>query len=322
MNRMGLVPWMLIMLVALLPATPAVEAASSRAGRNAAASLRLAPVPRGASMGDANTAVPSPLLGNTVDALWYNPAGLGFATEAPAGQQKQVSMGYQQMVMDIGQGYMGYARPVGQRAGIGVLTTYLDYGTTERTVVSGAGGIRAGTYGGRDWAVGLSYGARASRSMPLAVGATLKVMGSTIDNASATAFAADLGAIYRADSVSLPFTVGFAVKNLGTQMSFLSAEEELPALARLGMEVRPHRMLSVAVDVEKVFREDWNVYTGVEFRPLKGIAMRVGYNGSVDAGAGLTAGAGFTEKNLSLDYAYVNFGEFGHVHRAALTVRF
>lgn len=60
---------------------------------------------------------------------------------------------------------------------------------------------------------------------------------------------------------------------------------------------------------------------GLEAKPLKAFALRLGFDGRNDAGPGLTAGLGAGGEGLWADYAFVPFGELGSAHRVSLTLR-
>ena len=61
---------------------------------------------------------------------------------------------------------------------------------------------------------------------------------------------------------------------------------------------------------------------GAEVRLMDLLALRVGYDGRIDADNGLTAGFGVKVADMGVDYAYIPFGRLGNSHRVALTYQF
>ncbi|RMH57563.1 MAG: hypothetical protein D6679_06390 [Candidatus Hydrogenedentota bacterium] len=292
-----------------------------RAGANAGITLRFTPSTQAAALGDAFTAAAD----REVAALYYNPAGLGWSdVSSDESGSREIGLMYQNLVLDIGQGAIGYTSPLGKASGWGALVQYVDYGSTQRTIVSGTAGRNSGTFSGQDIALSLSYGAKLAETW--GYGVTGKVFNTKIDNASATAFAFDAGLRWRSATGSL--SLGLTARNVGTKLKFDQVEENLPTLFRLGAAWRPFsnsagsRPLLITGDVEKIAREGWSAHVGAEYTLAEMLSLRVGYDGSVDIDNGLTAGAGFHMKNFSLDYAFVPFGDVGNTHRVGLRYRF
>lgn len=287
--------------------------AADVAGANAGTILRISPSARAAALGDAFNAE-----ARGVAAIHHNPAGLAFTPRS------EIELMYQSLVLDVGQGAMGAAFPLGARDGAsptgawGILAQYIDYGSTQRTVVSGTAGANQGTFSGQDAVVSVSYGGRLAN---WGYGATAKFLSSTIDNASAAAFAADFGLRWQADGA--PVSVGMSVHNLGSSLQYDAKEERLPITFRSGVAWRPlPRWLLVTVDLEKVADERWNAHAGAELTVAEMLMLRAGYDASLQVDRGLTIGAGFRTGSLGLDYAFIPFGDFGNNHRVGLRYSF
>jgi hypothetical protein len=283
------------------------HAAQDRAGVNAGATLRFSPSARGAAMGDAFTASAT-----GAEAAYYNPAGLGWVP------RRSLAFMYQDLVLDVGQGSLGYASPVGAASGWAALLQYVNFGSTQRTVVSGNAGAYSGTFSGRDIALSLSYGARLSE---WGYGATAKVYNSEIDNASATAVAADFGLRWQSDD--LPVSFGVVAQNLGTAVKYDRVSERLPITLRAGVAWQAvARHLLLTADIEKVVRENWAARVGAEVTLADMFMLRVGYDGSIDIDNGFTFGGGVRVSDFELDYAYIPFGRVGDNHRMGLKYSF
>ena len=284
-----------------------VYSAQDNAGSNSGISLRFSPSVRAAAMGDAFTAE-----ARGVSAAYYNPAGLGWT------EQKELLLSYQNLVLDVGQGSLGYAHPLSNRSAWAILGQYVNYGSTQRTIVSGTAGAYSGTFSGQDIAVGISYGAKMGN---WGYGVTAKILSSEIDNTSATAFAGDIGLRWQADNSPLAF--GIAVNNLGTELKYDREAERLPILFRAGASWEAiHKRLIITGDLEKVVDENWSGHAGAEFKLGDMFAFRAGYDGSVEIDNGLTLGAGFKTNGLELDYAFIPFGKVRDNHRVGLNYKF
>lgn len=293
----------------VLAAAPEVWGAG---GTSSGEFLRLGVGARAPSIGDAMTAgAVGPL------ALHYNPAGLGHT------ERSEFDFMYQEMMLGIGHGTLGFAMPVGRASGWGIGLTYLDYGTERRTTISNVGGtissVDAGTFSGQDLAVGLSFG---SRIGPIAWGLTAKGISSRIAEVDAGAFAVDAGMMWRARS--LPLRVGLAVKNLGTDLRYDRERESLPLLFRGGIGYTlMNGALGLYLDVEKSRAEAAYILGGAEYWVTPSLALRAGYDGRLGGiGGGLTAGAGFRIQSFHVDYGYTQFGLGTETHRIGVRYEF
>ena len=292
----------------------AIAGQKDRAGTNAGNTLRISPSAAASAMGDAYTAAGQ----GEVESLHYNPAGLAWSTK------RQVAGTYQNMILDVGQGTIGYLQPINEKSGWGILPQYVDFGTTQRTLVSGTAGVNAGNFSGHDLAIGLSYGAQFGEGW--AYGVTAKAFSSQIDDVTATAIAGDLGLMWR--PVKSNFALGFALKNFGSTVKYEVATERLPLVFRGGGEWTPFKakdgssILRVTADIEKVSREGISGFFGAEYTFAKMLSIRVGYDGALSVDNGLTVGGGVNIKDFELDYAYVPFGDVGNNHRVGLEYSF
>ncbi len=254
-----------------------------------------------------------------VDAAWYNPAGLARLSN------REIAGSYQALVEGIDQGTLGYAQPLGEKTGIAAFVSYLDYGRQDRTTLSTAGAFvtvnRAGSFAARDLAGGMAAGRRLTEMLD--VGVAAKIVHSELDDATASAFAADIGLEARL-SPEFPVTIGLVVKNLGTDLTFDRLEEDLPLTGQFGARVTLFDdRLNIFAAGEKVIHEDVEFRGGAELKPFGSmLALRAGYDGSNDVENGFTAGLGVSISGFTLDYAFIPFGSFGDNHRVSLTYRF
>lgn len=291
----------------------AAAGAETRGGSSAGEFLRLPAGAREAAMGDAQTAGAEGL-----SALQHNPAGLAWAARG------EVGASYQALTLDVGRGAAGLALPWGERSGWGAGLSYLDYGRTTRTTISTAGGAVTASAGGAfgigyDLAAGVSYGRRIGEAW--AWGVTARGISSRLDDASASAVAADVGLAWRPSGA--PYRLGAVVRNIGTRLRYDRTSEGLPLLVRVGgsCALLGDRVVLHA-DVEAARNERPAALVGVEARVIDALSLRAGYDGRIESDDGLTVGLGVRHGALAIDYAYVPFGALGETHRVDLRYLF
>lgn len=193
----------------------------------------------------------------------------------------------------------------------------------EQTRYSADGvGVPMGQFSPYDMTFGISY------AHPLgdrfSFGVTAKVVYERIDVHSGTGFAVDLGVTHKALVDGLLFAA--TATNLGGQMNLDDGPYDLPAAFRLGASWTPtgalKERLTLAGDIFLPNDTDEKAHLGGEFRLIKEFALRLGYKFNYDI-QGLTAGAGFRIKHLSVDYAYQDIVEdgfdSGHLFSLGLT---
>lgn len=284
--------------------------ADSAAGSTAASFLELGSGARAAAMGNAYAAWSDDVYG-----LYFNPAG-------PARiRRKELGFVHNTLFQDLSYSYLGYLHPLGSRGTLGLNAAYVDLGSVQRTTIaSGQNNQTLGTASGSDWMVGLSY-SRPLRSF-LDLGVTLKVLQEKLDDASATAFAADFGALFHPPVRGL--TVGLSLANLGTRLQFDRDEEELPLTLRTAVGYRtPNERWGLSAEMDWTKNQEISGSVGGEFWILpRHLAFRTGFNSGVDVDNGFSAGAAFRWNDLTLDYAFVPFGELGDQHQVSLTYDF
>lgn len=109
---------------------------------------------------------------------------------------------------------------------------------------------------------------------------------------------------------------GGSVANLGGKIKYDQESSPLPMTLRGGLEVRPLKGWTGALDVVAPKGEDVHLALGGEYRLSMGfdlnLALRAGYNSRASVGGsaeGLSAGVGFGWNNLTVDYAFVSHGD-------------
>jgi hypothetical protein len=260
-----------------------------------------------AAFGSAYTA-----LANDAYAPVWNPAGLGFLESTQlAGQHLAYleSMNYE---------FVGLVHPLRKGDAVGVSAQYLTSGDIPATDLAGQS---FGSYSDTFGAYSLAYGHAFSERFSL--GLTGKVIHLQLEDVSANAYAADLGAFY---VLNAKWHLAATIANLGTKITFLKAGNSLPRTVHLAAAYRLTSAWTVAAEAAAPTAGTLSARLGVEWRPLDLIALRAGYRTDtlkeLSALAGFSTGIGVQVWGKELAYAWVPYGELGNTQYLSLVWRF
>ncbi|MBI3297442.1 MAG: PorV/PorQ family protein [Elusimicrobia bacterium] len=306
-----------VLLLAPLPAL-------AGPGATAANFLKVGVGARPVALGEAYTA-----LADDVNAVYYNPAGLAFL------QRQEVTAMHNKFFDGVSQQFAAYAYPsvrFGTFSGAFMMLSVEPFDAYDNF------DQRSGEVSAADLAGAAAWGFELPWPRNMAVGGSFKYIHSRLSSYTAQAAAVDLGMLWRqADDGG--WSMGVAARNVGTDMRFISEAFPLPVSGHVGLAYRGG-LAPVWADasytflVEGVGSRDRDPYAGVglEFRPVDEFALRTGWRQSQDVGTGLSAGIGFRslEKGftgdwwpeVSLDYAFVDYGRLAATHRVSVTLRF
>jgi hypothetical protein len=289
-------------------------------GTTAASFLKLQTGPRAIAMGESFAGV-----ADDVNAIQYNNAGLAFL------KKKELTLMHALWFQDIFYDHIGLAWPIEGIGTIGFSVLYLNAGAFDKYVLDSANQpVAQGQFTASSMAAGLSY---ARPIVPtVSAGINIKMIQETIDGASASSVAVDLGTLWKTPVKGL--AAGLYIANLGPSLGFDQAFS-LPINVRLGVGFKPSDAIAVDCDYTQPIETAGVFSLGGEYVYKKVFALRLGYKyqGAVDynqtfngfgpaVAAGLTLGGGFQYGNYSLDYAYTNYGFLGTPHRFAITAKF
>lgn len=305
---------------ALLLALPASAAGP---GTTAANFLKVGVGARPVALGEAYTA-----LAEDVHAVHYNPAGLAVL------ERQEASFMYNKFFDGVSHQYGAYAYPHWKYGTFASAITML---TVQPFEAYTALDQPDGKVGASDLAVAAAWARDAPWFERVSVGVSGKFIHSRLASYDAQAGALDAGLLWRqADNDG--WSLGFAVRNLGTPMTFIAESFHLPLSAHAGLGYRggvpSWDDASYTLLLEAVGSRDRDPFgaAGFEFRPVDEFALRAGWRQNLDSGIGLSGGIGFRslEKGfvadwfpeLSLDYAFVDFGRLDHTHRVSVSFRF
>jgi hypothetical protein len=241
---------------------------------------------RSIGMGKAFTGV-----ADEVDAIFYNPAGLGGFTKTDA-----LAFGTQQF-WGYRYGALGLATPVRKVGTFGVMVMYFLSPDVEE--VSEIGDKTGRTFNHTQVAGMAAY---SRKVFPfLSVGATAKFLYSRISTWNAAGFGADLGVLvtpleWASAGIS-------AVNVIRPKLKHFSLTEEFPLTLRFGLGIHPFRKLTVAFDVVQTEHQNTRFMGGAEFQATDLIRVRGGIDkNEVSGGVGLEPYV--FGMNFRLDYTY------------------
>jgi hypothetical protein len=296
--------------------------AANTAGTSGAQFLKLGAGARAGGMADSFSAI-----ADDAHAAYYNPAGLSQIKGA------QLAGAHTAYFQGINYEVLNFAYPWGRgehfsRHTLALGVYSLSVNDIQRRVSDTTDSI--GTFGASDGAYGLTYAYAFNRGLSL--GGTGKYIVQTLDSYKASAFAADLGALYKINPEAVrPMSVSVVVRNFGSRPSFAGGvSDPLPVsfTGGFGYEALPNA-LRLNLDVTKYRDTDVFAALGGEyvkhFKEGVSGALRFGYSSQRKDNAGLNGlafGAGMTFQKAGFDFAWVPFGNLGNTFRYSLLVKF
>ncbi|RMH71069.1 MAG: tetratricopeptide repeat protein [Gemmatimonadetes bacterium] len=302
----------LSLFCALSLAVPAFASEiNASAGESGAKFLKIPVGARASGMGEAFSA-----LATGGEATYWNPAGLAFHTSS------SVTLSHYEWFQDIRYDYLGFSHPLSRNMHVGFFGGGLYTAGIEGRGATYNSPINEFSAG--DYVLGATLAQKLGNMV--AIGVTIKGIYQSIDEYSATGFAADVGLTYRpARHLKLALTA----QHLGPEMKFEAESQALPMTIRAGAAYEMlNQNLLLAADMEIPNDNNVRIYGGMEFWIQHMIALRAGYKYKTEGtdalgdDTGYTAGAGFRVGTIHLDYAFVPYGNLGETHRFSLAFHF
>tara|TARA_R110002096_G_scaffold151859_2_gene314606 strand:- start:5281 stop:6297 length:1017 start_codon:yes stop_codon:yes gene_type:complete len=303
--------------------------------------LSVSPSANAAAMSNAVTALE---LGSS--SVFYNPAAI-----ANSQSKYDFSGGVVQYIADINYNSASFTfRPSNRTFGvIGFNVLSVDYGSILSTVVDGSVPI-----GYRDVdavnpsgvAIGVAYANAITEQF--SVGANFRYVtqklgsinmntdgagGYLSESFSASTGVLDFGVLYKTGFESLNFAM--VVQNFSKEISFDDESAELPMTFKIGLAMdvidltkldgNTHSLL-VSIDARRPRDYDEQLVLGLDYGFLNRFNIRGGYAIPSEDEESISFGGGITQPlgkiNLSVDYAYTEFGVFGNVNRISFRLDF
>ena len=248
----------------------------------------------------------------------WNPAGLAFLTGVEFTGTHLSYLGpvyyeHASVVAPVGKDHETGAAP----AGLGASVQYLGTGDLD---ARGPAGEPAGTFTSAFAAYSIAYGEKVSDK--LGIGGTAKLITEKIADASASAYAVDVGLLYKPNA---KLNVGAVLANVGSDIKFVNEADPLPTAGRLGATYQINPAWDISA--ESVYRKTGlaSASLGAEWRYGEYFSFRGGYNTAhikeLGGGAGVTAGLGIFFWGQEFSYAYVPLGDLGSTHYFSLVFR-
>lgn len=317
----------------------------SKSGTTAATFLEISVGASAVGMGGAFVSI-----ANDATALHWNPAGVATL------QQTNAVIVHTDWIANTKFDYAAIALPLINFGTVGLSITSLSMGDMPVRTVDFPEGT--GEYfSAGDLAAGVSYSRQLSERF--SIGVTAKYIQETIWHESASAFAMDVGTLFRTDLFG-GMTIGAALSNFGTSMQMAGRDAQefirlnpaelgtngqiptnvafdswnLPLLFQFGVSTRifdndVYRWTLAADALHPNDNyESVNIGTEIVFTDL--LFLRAGYQSLflTDSEGGLSLGLGVSVTNilgitsLGFDYAYENMGRLESVNVFSLGVRF
>lgn len=258
-------------------------------------------------------------------AVYYNPAGLTYV------YSREAIFTHIDMPAGIDYEFFALAYPMEMVSGVVGLGIYAlntgDILRTDYTHPFGKDSSQSVQYfSAGDLAVGLSYGRFLTDKFSL--GFTLKYIQENLELEKASGWGADVGTCY--NSGYRNFKIGMVISNFGPDMKFIEQEFPLPINFRFGASINlvdneDHLVTAAAEGSHPSDNlEKYNI--GFEYWFQNKFSLRAGERFNYDSD-GFTAGGGLIlpvgeEIDLTVDYAYQDFGFLNQVHRFSLGLAF
>lgn len=319
-----------------------IALSQSKTGSTVGAFLLIEPSARIAGMGNAGVTQYGDVL-----SAYYNPGAIGLLsgysvqfTHSP--WLADISYDFAAVGITLGDFGNGYASVTALNSGeIDVRTVELPMGTGERYTVS-------------NLAFALGYGRQVSERF--SVGLQVTYISETIWHSSLSAFALNIGTLYRISPDGLH--IGASISNFGTRAKYdgrdlrilydrdptkygdngtlpgelFTDNYPLPILFRVGVgmpiQIGSDNKVTVAVDAFHPSDNTESISMGAEWAFMNTIMVRGGYQNlfQEDSELGLTLGAGVQYQidayRLHFDYAWADHGRLEETQRLTLGVTF
>jgi len=257
--------------------------------------------------------------------LWWNPALLANS------YQQNLSFTGTKFLEDINYGAFSYSCPITQGA-LGFGVEYLSYGSFDGYDAWGQETRVSPSYAS---VVSFGYAIPIEKKFPykktiMLTGGALKLIQEKLDRYTATGFGIDTGLLWYLPVENLSISIG--VKNIGTNMTFVSMTHSLPLTIDSGVFYSiPYINTTVGLNIASFpLEKEYFLGTGLETTILGMFSLRAGYRNIVSElgvtnqylSPGLRVGAGIKAGTFDIDYAYVPWSDFGSSHLANISFSF
>lgn len=263
------------------------------AGNTGMAFLKIGAGARNIALGDNGT-----VYATDASCVFYNPANLSYSAS------DGVFLMHNQWIQDVSSEMIAARITIwGLPVGFAANTTAI-----KDIEIRSKPGAKEGTFTANYFMGSVSTGFEVADD--IAVGITGKYLHEGIYTDESNGYAADLGFTWK--KFYRDFSLGFALKNLGSMDTLYNDETVLPSEMRIGV-IYPNAFVAknicvqAAVEFQKYFKTDnSHINIGLEGKYDDVFALRVGYMTGYEAKS-FTTGIGVHYKNIDFDYAFVPF---------------
>ena len=293
-------------------------------GTAAASFLKFTPSPRATAMGESYSSV-------TEDAYaaYWNPAGLANV------EQVELAVTYNASFEDVTHQYLSMAFPLSYGSTMDINVTRLTMTPFQGYDAQGRNTTKIQS---SDMAIGVAYGRTFMKDEierpVLNVGVNLKSISETLHNVSASALAADVGAIYYLRPANYwmktvqaqEFRFAFTIRNFGSGLKYDKITSPLPMSETLGVSWLSHpygsSSLILSMDNTIAVDEPYSINMGAEYEAFQLVSFRAGFKSGQVIGSGIRFGVGFKLSFADLDYSMSPFGALGAMHKIGMSIKF
>lgn len=291
-------------------------------------------------------------LADDASALHWNPAGINFA------KKNQLYYEINSMYVGMKHHFAGMTFNINKNNTIGIMANYLNIGEMEVTTIENPEGTGE-MFGASSYAIGMSYGNQLTDRVY--VGIQGKFIKEKIWLESATGFAVDIGTIYNIEEIGLRIGMALQNLGVdmsvddGPHLYFYKEKPDdyqgspqpksrlatksfpMPLTFSIGTSVNivgenaimkssGKNRITVSVSANDGFDNAFRTNWGMEYSWREFFALRSGYRQNYDT-AGLSLGFGlntesFTNFNLQIDYAWVDYGDLGPIDLWSIEFKF
>lgn len=296
--------WVIAAVVATLFGNISV---AGELGSNTANFLKIGVGARAQGMGCAFTSV-----ADNPSAVYWNAAGLRRL------ESSQAEFSHQSWYQDVTVENLQVAFP-GNRVSFGAGLTYVNLGSIRSYDESGNPGEDLTMYD-----MALTVSAATDITDNLAFGISAKYVQQSFDLVKGDAVAADFGVLASTHGISF----GAAVTNVGTGITYFSANEPLPAAIRTGISFRQFEDKALfAIEAYTPFRGTPAIHQGLEINIMQDLYARSGLIYQTGAVSGTNAvsfdlGLGVSYGRGRFDYTFIPSDDYGSdaVHNFSLSL--
>ncbi|HKQ18278.1 MAG TPA: PorV/PorQ family protein [Candidatus Eisenbacteria bacterium] len=263
---------------------------------------------RSAGMAGAHTGIAT-----GVTAQFWNPAALATLDQPQIGAMHATWLG------DLSYEWLGYARPVSPKLGVGSVSVAYFHMPS----IAGVDEYNNPTGDFNVYDLAVTFGLARPIGRGVNVGANAKLIRQNLATVSATGAAVDLGT----SATIRGTTIGAVIQNLGPSLSFDGAPYPLPQQVKFGASrgfLKNKLLVAADYNMPRDYYND--VRLGTEFRAHQNVSLRLGYRHELgsegDPANGLSYGLGLHYSQLQVDYAMTPSNDFDNIHRLSFGYSF